>query len=118
MALEGGYLHNLEEGRGKPHRLAVGDPLPEEQVILPEPGELHGCAVAETPPPEPDEANDVVLDALADFEGTALSALQTSDDENTIDSTADEINPVGCPSHPEGPTSGCRYGQEGKGAAA
>jgi hypothetical protein len=28
-----------------------GDPLPDEQVILPEPEELHGCAVAETPSP-------------------------------------------------------------------
>jgi hypothetical protein len=50
-ALDGGYLRNLEERRGKPHRLVVGDPLPDEQVILPEPGVLHGCTVAETPPP-------------------------------------------------------------------
>jgi hypothetical protein len=49
-ALEGGYLRNLEEKRGKPHRLLPDDPLPDEQVILPEPGELHGCAVAEIPP--------------------------------------------------------------------
>ena len=30
----------------------AGDPLPDEQVILPEPGGLHGCTVAETPPPD------------------------------------------------------------------
>lgn len=49
-ALDGGYLRNLEEKRGRPHRLLPGDPLPEEQLILPEPEELRGCTVAETPP--------------------------------------------------------------------
>lgn len=41
-ALDGGYLRNLEEHRGKPTRLRAGDPLPEEQVILP-PGEEVAC---------------------------------------------------------------------------
>jgi hypothetical protein len=50
-ALDGGYLRNLEEKRGRPHRLLPGDPLPEEQLILPEPEQLHGCTVADTPPP-------------------------------------------------------------------
>jgi hypothetical protein len=48
-ALDGGYLRNLEEKRGRPHLLLPDDPLPEEQVILPKPEELHGCTVAETP---------------------------------------------------------------------
>jgi hypothetical protein len=48
-ALDGGYLRNLEDKRGRPHRLVTGDPLPDEQVILPEPEELHGCTVAEPP---------------------------------------------------------------------
>ena len=56
-ALDGGYLRNLEEHRGRPHRLVSADPLPEEQVILPDRGALaeggvHGCTVAETPPPD------------------------------------------------------------------
>jgi hypothetical protein len=51
-ALDGGFLRNLEQHRGKPHRLLADDPLPDEQVILPEPGGLHGCTVAETPPPQ------------------------------------------------------------------
>jgi hypothetical protein len=55
-ALDGGYLRNLEQHRGKPHRLVSGDPLPEEQVILPDPealaeGGVRGCTVAEIPPP-------------------------------------------------------------------
>jgi hypothetical protein len=48
-ALDGGYLKNLEDKRGKPHRLLPDDPLPDEQVILPQPEELHGCTVAESP---------------------------------------------------------------------
>ena len=63
-ALDGGYLRNLEEKRGRPHRLLPGDPLPEEQVILPEPGELHGCTVAEDPPPKGDlERFEALLEA-------------------------------------------------------
>jgi hypothetical protein len=50
-ALDGGYLRNLEDRRGKPHRLLPGDPLPERQVILPAADELHGCTVVEDPHP-------------------------------------------------------------------
>jgi hypothetical protein len=49
-ALDGGYLRNLEDKRGKPHRLLPGDPLPDEQVILPEPG---SCTVARLQRPHP-----------------------------------------------------------------
>jgi hypothetical protein len=49
-ALDGGYLLNREEKRGRPHKLVPGDPLPDDQEILPAPGvvgeELHGCTVA------------------------------------------------------------------------
>ena len=50
-ALDGGYLQNLEDKRGRPHRLVPGDQLPDEQVILPEPVELHGCTVQRPHPP-------------------------------------------------------------------
>jgi hypothetical protein len=50
-SLDGGYLRNLEDRRGKPHRLLPGDPLPEDQVILPEPERLQACTPAEAPPP-------------------------------------------------------------------
>ena len=49
-ALDRGHLKNLEEKRGRPSRLVLGDPLPEEQTILPEPDELerlHGCSASE-----------------------------------------------------------------------
>jgi len=46
-ALDRGYLKNLEERRGRPFRLALGDPLPAEVTILPTVEDLerlHGCS--------------------------------------------------------------------------
>jgi hypothetical protein len=34
-AIDGGYLVNLEDRRGRPYRLTLGDPLPDEVTILP-----------------------------------------------------------------------------------
>ncbi|UVT20059.1 MAG: hypothetical protein H8K03_20155 [Nitrospira sp.] len=42
-----GYLANAEHGRGKPYRLVIGEPLPEEKLLLPTPEELNGCTIAE-----------------------------------------------------------------------
>lgn len=64
MAAEGGYLRNLEDKRGRPGRWVVGDPLPEQTDLLPQPRNLEqppdqgSCAVARVPegenhPPEP-----------------------------------------------------------------
>ena len=47
-ALDAGYLRNPEQ-RGRPARLVLGEPLPEEQDILPRPAAVAlamGCAVA------------------------------------------------------------------------
>ncbi len=51
VALKNGYLKNLEEKKGKPARLQVGEPLPGRNAVLPSPQELEtlyesGCAVA------------------------------------------------------------------------
>lgn len=68
--LDRGYLRNLEDKRGRPARIALGDPLPEEQTVLPEPAELerlHGCTpvagdIPNAPPdvsePDPDDYPD------------------------------------------------------------
>lgn len=40
-ALRAGYLENREEKRGRPHKLVIGDPLPEDQEILPTVDELR-----------------------------------------------------------------------------
>jgi hypothetical protein len=44
-ALDKGYLKNLEEKKGRPARLVVGDPLPDDHVILPAPEVLQCCSV-------------------------------------------------------------------------
>jgi hypothetical protein len=50
VALEAGYLVNLEERRGRPHRLDLGEPLPDELEILPAPEDLDSsCTVAQLP---------------------------------------------------------------------
>lgn len=46
VATQGGYLRNLENKRGRPARLVIGDPLPEQTVILPNPEQLRSCTVA------------------------------------------------------------------------
>jgi hypothetical protein len=46
-AVDAGVLHNLEDRKGRPARLVLGDPLPEEIELLPTPERLHGCAVVE-----------------------------------------------------------------------
>jgi hypothetical protein len=49
-AADVGYLRNLEDRRGKPARWVLGEPLPEDVALLPEPAELaDGCAVARYP---------------------------------------------------------------------
>ncbi len=54
-AISKGYIKNLEEKRGRPARLVIGDPLPEEVLVLPLPETLtgavggHGDATAEVP---------------------------------------------------------------------
>ena len=54
-ALDRGYLRNLEDRKGRPARLVMGDPLPDELDVLPQPDRLHGCTVvqAETGPSPP-----------------------------------------------------------------
>jgi hypothetical protein len=64
-ALEGGFLKNLEERKGRPARLVLGDPLPADLEILPAPERLtmdeglRGCAVepGDMPPPPPADAD-------------------------------------------------------------
>jgi len=60
-ALDGGFLKNLEEHKGRPARLVLGDALPANREVLPLPDQLtsadplRGCAVdpGDKPPPPP-----------------------------------------------------------------
>lgn len=45
-ALDPGYLQNLEDHKGRPYKLTLGEPMPDEVEILPSPEKLFGCAVA------------------------------------------------------------------------
>ena len=47
-AIARGYLKNLEDRRGRPARLVLGDPLPDDVVVLPTPEALKQrcCTVA------------------------------------------------------------------------
>ena len=61
-AMDRGYIRNLEDRRGRPARLVLGDPLPNDVEVLPNPERLHGCAAAgeseEIPHPPPPSASD------------------------------------------------------------
>jgi hypothetical protein len=62
VAQERGYIENLEDRRGNRSSLILGDPLPQEQTVLPSPEKLAayvaGCTVAvhsdESPAKEPE----------------------------------------------------------------
>jgi hypothetical protein len=63
VALDGGYLKNLEERTGRPARLEPGDPLPDDVVVLPTPDEvLQRCSVVrgDEHPPSPLEKDEEV----------------------------------------------------------
>lgn len=45
-AVQLGLLRNLEDRRGRPARVCLGDPLPDEVPVLPKAEVLHGCTVA------------------------------------------------------------------------
>ena len=67
-ALDGGFLKNLEDRKGRPARLVLGDPLPANREVLPLPNQLaeseplHDCAQnspdREGDPPVHDQARE------------------------------------------------------------
>jgi hypothetical protein len=70
-ALDGGFLRNLEDRKGRPARLVLGDALPRNLEVLPTPEQLvgedglHGCIVdlGDEPPP-PDKINSTELQQM------------------------------------------------------
>jgi hypothetical protein len=46
-AIDLGVLRNLEDRKGRPARLVLGEPIPDDVEILPGPARLRGCAVDE-----------------------------------------------------------------------
>jgi hypothetical protein len=45
-AVERGYLNNQEKTKGKPAKLVIGDLIPDEVPVLPDPDALGCCTVA------------------------------------------------------------------------
>src|SRR5829696_5102017 len=45
-ATDRGHLENLEDRKGRPARLVLGDPLPDDAEVLPSVERLRGCTVA------------------------------------------------------------------------
>lgn len=66
VAIDSGYLRNDEQKRGRPARIALGEPLPEDQELLPSPRRLvERCSVAGDQegymaPPAPSQPQNVV----------------------------------------------------------
>jgi hypothetical protein len=56
VATERGYLRNLEEKRGRPARIVLGEPLPDEQEVLPQPAGLQGCSAVDGDSDQPTES--------------------------------------------------------------
>jgi hypothetical protein len=48
VAIADGYLVNLETREKQPARLVLGDPLPEQQPVLPRPDDLDSCTAAKS----------------------------------------------------------------------
>jgi hypothetical protein len=72
-AADDGYVHNLEDKRGKPGRWVIGDPLPEAADLLPDPAQLRNTAQ----PPDQNSCG-VAHDSVgnrADARGTHLCGI-------------------------------------------
>jgi hypothetical protein len=79
-AIERGFLTNLEARRGRPMRLVVGEPLPDEVEILPAPAEVTaavgGTVAGEQPEPDlslpPDAGSDDLVAMAREIFGDDL----------------------------------------------
>jgi hypothetical protein len=84
VAVDRGYLKNLQDKKGRPVRIVLGEPLPAAEDILPTHGELEavlgGCTVAvesegmDTPPSPPNEEAEpyLCLDCGMELSGSEL----------------------------------------------
>ena len=93
VAIDGGYLRNDEQKRGRPARIALGETLPEDQELLPSPRRLaERCSVAGdqegyiAPPPPSQPQNVVQLCKERQAEPTyPYAATGTDDAEGWLD---------------------------------
>src|SRR5215208_5703824 len=93
VAIDRGYLKNLEDRKGRPARLVVGEPMPEDQEILPLPEELERCAVdrdfegVSHPPPLSEES----FEGESARGGDLFPPTATTTDQHSSDTEADMV---------------------------
>lgn len=75
VAIDRGYLRNLEDKRGRPARIVLGDALPQEVTVLPTVEGLQGCTPLEgdTYQAPPDAAVEPEIEGLQPRRGVSLS---------------------------------------------
>ncbi len=89
-ATKAGYLRNLEDRKGRPAKIALGDPMPDDTPILPEPDTLtdrcSGAGSSEginTPTPPRDGVDDAAppeptMTSMIDHRRSGTSAVSTT----------------------------------------
>jgi hypothetical protein len=82
IALKKGFLRNEEERRGRPARLVVGDPLPDEIEILPQPDSLiramsQSCVEARSSGFSADNSGDCPIDGESGGDPTPYPQQET-----------------------------------------
>jgi hypothetical protein len=101
VAIEDGYLVNLEERRGRPARITLGDPLPDERAVLPHPDVLPKEAGVGVVIPPPSTAQPCNRSTLATDGGGPVQSPPSSLHECT--SPTREAADVGRIPDPPGP---------------
>ena len=85
VAVDREYLRNLETGRGRPLRLTVGDPMPEDGGVLPTVEELAGgCTVAGASEGVSTERSAPEADADAPYVDTAAHIRTLSPNDRAV----------------------------------
>jgi hypothetical protein len=99
VALDAGYLVNEETRKGRPFKLRVGDPLPEDVEVLPNPSRLAWCcAVADDPwgidlPPSIDRELDGAVRTLTEVRRRGIR-LGRWDNKATLVEPARDATPL------------------------
>jgi len=87
VAIELGYLTNMETQRGRPSKLVVGEGMPEETPVLPTPDRLKECVVlhglAYSATAQQSGGGDVVQAGLLEYVSETNESEYLQDDEQT-----------------------------------
>lgn len=76
-ALNLGYLKNMQERKGRPAQLELGDPIPDDITVLPTVEQLNGCTVER----DNEELNNLFISKNKTIIATSLPRLPASIDD-------------------------------------